>query len=140
MEPALISSRFDSDSLDLCRKLLDKDETIRIGIDGSEAIMSHPWFKDVNWEKVISDRMQPPFIPPKDVNALSQRDIGQFTEDKEFLETSLDEEDESHYKNWNWTNPVAYSAEVIEFLIYERETGTPLLPIPAHDSCCCAIS
>jgi hypothetical protein len=28
---------------------------------------------------------------------------------------------------------------VIEFLIYERETGQPLLPISQHTSCCCNI-
>jgi len=136
MEPALVSSNFDEDSLDLCNKLLEKDETIRIGVNGCEEIMSHAYFKNLNWENIMSDRMMPPYIPPKDVNALSQKDIGQFSEDKEFQETALDADDESHYKNWNWTNPVAYSLEVIEFLIYERESGSPLLPIVTSESCC----
>lgn len=140
MEPKFESSKFDPDSRDLCRKLLNKDEKKRLGYKGCEEIMSHPWFKGMDWEMIMSDKMKPPFIPSNDVNALSQRDIGQFAEDKVFQETALTENDELRYQRWNWTNPVAYSAEVIEFLICERELGAPLLPVKGADSCCCTIS
>jgi hypothetical protein len=52
--------------------------------------------------------------------------------DKKYSECVIDEKDEKYYADWDWTNPPAYryAAEVIEFLIFERETGEPLLPIP----------
>jgi hypothetical protein len=43
------------------------------------------------------------------------------------------------YKDWDWLNPQAYATEVIEFLIYERDTGEPLLPITQNASCCCTV-
>jgi beta-adrenergic-receptor kinase len=101
--------------------------------------MAHPWFKSVNWESVISDRKRPPFVPLKDVNAASQSEIGTFAEDRTYQETVITEADEVTYKDWAWTNPHAFAAEVIEFLIYERETGEPLLPVSQHAACCCGI-
>jgi hypothetical protein len=118
----------------LCRRLLDKDEKTRLGANGSEEIMAHPWFKNLAWEAIISDRKRPPFIPPKDVNAASQSEIGTFAEDKASQEVT--ESDDKVYKEWDWTNPRAFAAEVIEFLIYERETGEPLVPIAQNPSCC----
>jgi len=101
--------------------------------------MVHPWFKEVNWEMILSDRKKPPYIPPKDVNAASQSEIGNFAEDKTYQETTISEKDEEVYKDWDWTNPHAFAAEVIEFLIYERETGEPIIPMSQQSSCCCTI-
>lgn len=140
MEPTFDHEKFDSDAADLCRKLLDKNERTRIGTNGCEEIMAHPWFKEVIWEMIITDRKKPPFLPPKDVNAASQSEIGQFAEDKAYQETFIEEKDEDFYKSWDWTNPRAFAAEVIEFLIYERETGEPLVPVTQHATCCCVIS
>eukprot|EP00567_Pseudictyota_dubia_P010995 CAMPEP_0197464904 /NCGR_PEP_ID=MMETSP1175-20131217/64267_1 /TAXON_ID=1003142 /ORGANISM="Triceratium dubium, Strain CCMP147" /LENGTH=690 /DNA_ID=CAMNT_0043000907 /DNA_START=995 /DNA_END=3064 /DNA_ORIENTATION=+ len=102
MDPVFDSKRFDDDAADLCRRLLDKNEKRRLGVKGCEEIMAHPWFRDVNWEMIITDRKRPPFIPPKDVNAASQSEIGTFAEDKTFHETVLDQKDEEIYKNWDW--------------------------------------
>jgi len=131
--------KFETDAADLCRRLLDKNEKTRLGYTGCEEIMAHPWFKNVNWEAIISDRKRPPFLPPKDVNAASQSEIGNFAEDKAYQETVITATDEEVYKDWDWTNPHAFAAEVIEFLIYERETGEPLVPIAQNATCCCEI-
>jgi hypothetical protein len=139
MDPEFDPKYFDDDAADLCRRLLEKDETKRLGTTGCEEIMVHPWFNDVNWEMIISDRKKPPFIPLKDVNAASQSEIGNFAEDKAYQETILEEKDEEVYKDWDWTNPHAFAAEVIEFLIYERETGEPLIPLSQESLCCCNV-
>mmetsp|Transcript_10214 Transcript_10214/g.22707 ORF Transcript_10214/g.22707 Transcript_10214/m.22707 type:complete len:161 (+) Transcript_10214:2072-2554(+) len=139
MHPEFDSEKFNEDAASLCRQLLDKNEATRLGANGCNEIMSHPWFRDVNWEEIIADRMKPPFIPPKDVNAASQSEIGTFAEDKKFHDTLLSDKDEAVYDFWNFTNHKAFAAEVIEFLIYERETGEPLLPMQQNVSCCCII-
>lgn len=139
MDPELKPKYFNDPATDFCKRLLDKNPETRLGSRGIEEIMEHDWFDCYNWEMIISDKLNPPFIPSKDVNAASQSDIGTFAEDRTFNETVLDENDEKVYANWDWTNPKAFAAEVIEFLIYERETGQPLLP-PMHGSgCCCSI-
>mmetsp|Transcript_28016 Transcript_28016/g.44065 ORF Transcript_28016/g.44065 Transcript_28016/m.44065 type:complete len:685 (+) Transcript_28016:193-2247(+) len=139
MTPQFDSSIFSKDAADICLRLLDKTPKTRLGANGCKEIMSHPWFGDVKWESIISDRERPPFIPPKDVNAAAQSEIGTFAEDKTFHETVLDEKDEAVYKNWDFTSTKAFEAEVLEFLIYERETGEPLLPITVNTSCCCTV-
>lgn len=140
MDPVFDPNLFETDAADLCRQLLDKNEKTRLGFNGCHEIMKHPWFKEYDWGLIITDRMKPPFVPPKDVNAASQSEIGNFAQDKAYHETHLDSKDESYYENWDWTNPRAFSAEVIEFMIYERETGEPLLPAIQNSSCCCTIS
>jgi len=139
MHPVFDVKRFNEDSSDICRRLLDKNEATRLGVNGCTEMMSHPYFREVNWEQIISDRMKPPFLPPKDVNAASQSEIGTFAEDKTFHDTVLSEKDDAVYEHWNFTNSKAFAAEVIEFLIYERTTGQPLLPIQPNTSCCCII-
>lgn len=139
MQPEFSPNDFDPDAADLCRKLLEKDEKRRLGHAGCEEIMAHPYFKSLNWEYIITDRKRPPFIPLKDVNAASQSEIGNFKEDKAYQETVLTIEDERYYKNWDWTNPHAFAAEVIEVLIYERETGRPLVPLNHGSECCCTV-
>jgi len=139
MNPEFPEELFDPDAADLCLRLLDKNEKIRLGSQGCEQIMAHPWFKSCNWEAIISDKKSPPWVPPKDVNAASQSEIGTFEEDKKLKECVINEKDERYYEDWDWTNPHAYAAEVIEFLIYERETGKPLLPLDDHNNCCCSV-
>mmetsp|Transcript_565 Transcript_565/g.909 ORF Transcript_565/g.909 Transcript_565/m.909 type:complete len:684 (-) Transcript_565:105-2156(-) len=139
MTPQFDSKTFNEDAADICLRLLDKNAKTRLGANGCKEIMSHPWFHEVKWESIISDRQRPPFIPPKDVNAAAQSEIGTFAEDRTFHETVLDEKDEAVYKNWDFTSAKAFEAEVLEFLIYERETGEPLLPITVNTSCCCTV-
>ncbi len=139
MEPEFPESYFDADAADLCRRLLNKNEKERLGTQGCEEIMAHPWFKTCHWESIISDKKSPPWVPPKDVNAASQSEIGTFDSDKKLQECVIDEKDEKYYADWDWTNPNAYAEEVIEFLIYERETGKPLLPLDDNTNCCCSV-
>ena len=139
MEPDFPNEFFEPDAKDLCMRLLEKDETRRLGYSGCEEIMAHPYFRSLNWESIISDRKRPPYVPAKDVNATSQAEIGNFAEDKAYQETVLTEQDDTNYRSWDWTNPRAYATEVIEFLIYERGTGERLLPIQQHGGCCCVV-
>jgi len=137
MTPEFPESLFEPDAADLCQRLLDKNEDTRLGAKGCEQIMAHPWFKSLNWELIISDRKTPPYVPPKDVNAASQSEIGTFAEDKESV--VIDEKDDKYYDDWDWTNPHAFAAEVLEFLIYERDTGKPLVPLEDQTNCCCNV-
>lgn len=139
MEPKFDPVKFDHDSADLCHQLLDKDEKRRLGVNGCEEIMAHPWYRDLNWEAIVSDRMKPPFEPAKDVNAHSQSEIGTFAESNFFRDTVLEEKDDELYREWDYTNPRGYDAEVIEFLIHERRLGEPLLPAEPLNPCCCTV-
>jgi len=137
MDLTLHPSKFDDNAADLCRQLLNKDENNRIGSHGSDQIMLHEYFQDVDWDLMISNKTCPPSLPPKDVNASSQSDIGNFKEDKDFLECVISEKDNEIYSDWDWISPIGFNDEVITFLISEREHGKSLLP--DDSSCCCTV-
>ena len=60
-------------------KLLEKDPKKRIacGIEGADEIKRHPWFKDINWERLVEKQVTPPFIP----KVKTARDTGNFDEE-----------------------------------------------------------
>jgi serine/threonine protein kinase len=38
---------------DLIAKLLDKDKTKRLGANGAEEVLEHPWFSDINTTQLL---------------------------------------------------------------------------------------
>jgi len=53
------------DSVSILQKLLTREPELRLGSGPTDAqeIMSHAFFRNVNWEDIYSKRVQPPFIP-----------------------------------------------------------------------------
>ncbi|GMF13624.1 unnamed protein product [Phytophthora lilii] len=51
----------DDDAIDLLKKLLVRDPAERIDIDG---VRAHPFFAEINWEKLEQKEVEPPFVPP----------------------------------------------------------------------------
>ena len=64
-EPLKMDNCFSEEAKDLINKLLNVDPTKRLGYgkNGVEELKSHPYFKDVNWEKLKNMEETPPFIP-----------------------------------------------------------------------------
>jgi protein kinase A len=56
---------FDPNAKDLLRHLLTSDLTKRYGNlkDGSEDIKNHPWFRGVDFNRVLSRQIRPPYVP-----------------------------------------------------------------------------
>ncbi|MES1922463.1 hypothetical protein MHBO_003978, partial [Bonamia ostreae] len=50
---------------DLISRLVEKDPKNRLGSGPSDAeeIMSHEFFKDVNWEMMLKKKLRPPYVP-----------------------------------------------------------------------------
>lgn len=63
--PNLPSDKFrdycTDEARDLITKLLIHDPEERLGANGSEEIMSHPYFSDINWDTLFE--ADPPFVP-----------------------------------------------------------------------------
>ena len=56
-------SHMTADAFDLCKKLLERDPKKRLGYNGVEEIKSHKWFSDIDWKKLVSMKVKPPFTP-----------------------------------------------------------------------------
>jgi len=52
--------KISEDLKDLIIRCLDKDPEKRIGYNDTSEIMKHPWFADVNWEKVNNLELEVP--------------------------------------------------------------------------------
>ncbi|CAO3609702.1 unnamed protein product [Cunninghamella blakesleeana] len=58
-------SHFDTNAKDLLKKLLTSDLSKRYGNlkKGSEDIKKHPWFEGIDFQRLLSKKIRPPFIP-----------------------------------------------------------------------------
>jgi serine/threonine protein kinase len=48
---------------DLICKLLDKEKKTRLGANGVDEILNHPWFKPLDIEKMLKRELEPPYKP-----------------------------------------------------------------------------
>ncbi|KAK5136619.1 Serine/threonine kinase [Meristemomyces frigidus] len=53
------------DSVSILQKLLMREPELRLGsgVTDAQEIMSHAFFRNVNWEEIYYKRVQPPFVP-----------------------------------------------------------------------------
>lgn len=49
----LFPNHFSLEVIDLLKKLLQVDDSARLGCKGADSIKSHPWFKDMDWECLL---------------------------------------------------------------------------------------
>lgn len=74
---------------DLVKRLLQGDPAKRIGvgINGDQELRQHAWFSKVEWDKLFSKTLEPPYIPPisdMDDISLFEGEIGNRAKDKPF--------------------------------------------------------
>jgi serum/glucocorticoid-regulated kinase 2 len=48
---------------DLILRLLDKNKKTRLGVNGIDEIMKHPWFADLDLDALIAKKLEPPYKP-----------------------------------------------------------------------------
>ncbi|XP_068601079.1 G protein-coupled receptor kinase 6 isoform X2 [Brachionichthys hirsutus] len=91
------SNKFSEDARSLCRKLLVKDPTERLGClgGGASEVKAHPIFLSINFKRLEAGMLQPPFVPdPQAVYCKDVLDIEQFSTVKG---VELGPKDESFY-------------------------------------------
>ncbi|RVE64247.1 hypothetical protein OJAV_G00144760 [Oryzias javanicus] len=91
------SSKFSEDARSLCKMLLAKDPTERLGCQGGGAseVKAHPIFHSINFKRLEAGMLEPPFIPdPQAIYCKDVLDIEQFSTVKG---VELEPKDESFY-------------------------------------------
>uniref|UniRef100_A0AAX7V0L8 G protein-coupled receptor kinase n=1 Tax=Astatotilapia calliptera TaxID=8154 RepID=A0AAX7V0L8_ASTCA len=91
------SSKFSEDAKSLCKMLLAKDPTERLGCLGGGAteVKAHPIFRSINFKRLEAGMLQTPFIPdPQAIYCKDVLDIEQFSTVKG---VELEPKDESFY-------------------------------------------
>ncbi|XP_077971232.1 rhodopsin kinase grk7-a-like isoform X2 [Styela clava] len=108
------------DLIDLIGKLLEKNVEDRLAKDEKSAheIRNHPYFSDMDWEKLEAGEIQPPFVPnDKEVYADDVSDIRLKSYAKN---VKLDEKDEEFYERFSTgRNPIPWQQEILDSGTYE---------------------
>lgn len=52
------------EGLDFVERLLICNEHWRLGGDGIQEVMEHPWFRDIDWQALRARLVTPPWVPP----------------------------------------------------------------------------
>lgn len=62
-QPLLFPDGFDPAAKDLLIGLLSRDPSRRLGVNGTDEIRNHPFFKDISWKKLLLKGYIPPYKP-----------------------------------------------------------------------------
>ncbi|CAD8048856.1 unnamed protein product [Paramecium primaurelia] len=52
---------------DFVNRLIKLNAEDRLGTNDPQEVMNHPWFKNFDWNKLISKQMNPPYVPKKSI-------------------------------------------------------------------------
>ena len=53
------------EAADFINQTLKRKPANRLGLNGPEEVMNHPWFRDFPWEDLHEKTLKSPFIPPE---------------------------------------------------------------------------
>ncbi|KAG7232082.1 hypothetical protein INR49_009581, partial [Caranx melampygus] len=131
------SSKFSEDAKSLCKMLLAKDPTERLGCQGGGAseVKAHSIFRSINFKRLEAGMLQVPFIPdPQAIYCKDVLDIEQFSTVKG---VELEPKDESFYSKMIETECFAeLNVFYPDGTVPPTWTGGVSLPLPPNrDSC-----
>jgi len=117
------SRKFNTDSSDLCRSLLERTQSKRIGCIpggyGAQDIMAHPFFSSINWQRLEGGNESPFFVPdPHVVYSKHPLDIKRFTN---ISNVKIDKMNRQSYEKFN-TGAVSTSwqEEMIDTGVFDK--------------------
>ena len=75
--------KISEDGKDIIRKLLTKDPNTRLGsMADSLEVLSHPWFKGLDWSKLLERKLKAPFVPEVSGDTWLKNFDDEFTKEK----------------------------------------------------------
>ncbi|KAB1282038.1 G protein-coupled receptor kinase 4 [Camelus dromedarius] len=129
------SGRFSKDAVSICSMLLTKNPKQRLGCmgEGVADVKGHPVFKDINFQRLEANTLEPPFCPdPHEVYCKDVADIDQFSSVRGVY---LDSSDNAFYSQFvTGCVPIPWQNEMIESECFkdinesEREESVTLDP------------
>eukprot|EP00457_Paulinella_chromatophora_P003354 gb/GEZN01003361.1/.p1 GENE.gb/GEZN01003361.1/~~gb/GEZN01003361.1/.p1 ORF type:complete len:590 (+),score=104.73 gb/GEZN01003361.1/:319-2088(+) len=106
---------FSPEAKDLLSKIFVTDPRQRLGAGGYDEIYQHPFFKEIDWEKLRDKALTPPFRPQEYSNWRSIAEVGTM-DVKKFKKMKLDEKDNANYAEFYYVNDKGYQAELAKAL------------------------
>ena len=79
---------------DLISKLLDRNAATRLGTKGDfQEVVSHPFFKDVNFEKLTNKEIEPPYKPSLELMTSKEGEVSVGDPELKEIKTEDDQDD-----------------------------------------------
>ena len=104
-----IPDKVGKDAKDLIEKLFVNNPKKRLGYNSADEVKNHPFFKDIDFKKVLNKEYKPPFVPKldseTDLKYFEQIDGGMEEEKKENEEILVekdDEKDDLHFEGFSY--------------------------------------
>ena len=115
-DPLRFPDDVDKDARHLLTGLLTRDPTRRMGSTGPADIKSHPFFRDVDWRKLMQKKIQPPFKPSVESAIDTSNFDAEFTSeepmDSVVADSHLSETVQRKFENWSY-NPTSQMGQSI---------------------------
>lgn len=126
------SEKFSEDAKDICKQLLAKDPSERLGClgGGASEVKCHPMFNSINFKRLEAGILSAPFIPdPQAIYCKDVLDIEQFSTVKG---VEIEEKDEDFYSKVStgcvsipWQNELIETKCFVELNVFDQEGAVP---------------
>eukprot|EP00475_Leptophrys_vorax_P003971 TRINITY_DN1231_c0_g1_i1.p1 TRINITY_DN1231_c0_g1~~TRINITY_DN1231_c0_g1_i1.p1 ORF type:complete len:645 (-),score=190.06 TRINITY_DN1231_c0_g1_i1:64-1998(-) len=116
VDPEYPEEFFSPEAIDLLSKLMIKDPSKRLGVNGIEEIKQHPWFDPIDWGLLEAGYLDPPFVPKTDeINADSLKNpAGRPHQDDKYRRVKLTEEFQRSLEEFPFKSVRALQRELVE--------------------------
>ena len=111
-----IPDKVGKDAKDLIEKLFVNNPKKRLGYNSADEVKNHPFFKDIDFKKVLNKEYKPPFVPKLDSETdlkyfeqidgvmpeEEKKENGEKKENEEILVEKDDEKDDLHFEGFSY--------------------------------------
>ena len=83
IKPHQLPKDWNPESMKFINSLLKRNPSARLGFNGIEELMSHPWLSDIDWGKMLSKKYPSPFMPDfnhRNYDTVSDSEYSEHTE------------------------------------------------------------
>ncbi|GJJ13083.1 hypothetical protein Clacol_007333 [Clathrus columnatus] len=114
-DPLQFSTEIPEDAKSVMTGLLNRDPSRRLGVNGAEEIKRHPFFKSIDWNKLLAKKIQPPFKPSVesvlDVANFDSEFTSEPAEDSVVADSRLSETVQKQFKGFTFNPANEYLSE-----------------------------
>lgn len=127
---------FSDEAADLISKLLQRDPKKRLGygVNGTNDIKNHPWFKSIDWDKLYRKEIEPPFkchiYSELDVNYVDEEILNESVSIQKMSKGKVSIEDDA-FAGFSYDGE-SEMAKYFLSKINKNKSSSPSSPIDGH--------
>lgn len=80
--PHQVPEGWSQESVDFINKMIQRKSMNRLGVNGPDEVLQHPWLADYPWADLSEMKIMPPFTPPKGDNFDLKNSLSQWNDEQ----------------------------------------------------------